>query len=447
MANILNKFAAWLYRKTAPQGVTGAQWTGTGYIDSFKRNRQPTPNELMAELKATAWTCATINSAVCAAYPPHLYVVTAENAPPPKCRVKSIGGKLEKKLRQQSHLFIHTKAATKIQEVVDHPVLTLMDQVNPVHNAFDLWELTTLYQEVHGSAYWYLEHGPLGIPKNIWIMPTQNMTPCRDPKSPNIVDYYEYRTGSHRQTFHTWEIIHFRYPNPRDPYSSGLSPLMACFEQCSIASDYAAFRSAKLQNRAIPDAIISPDEVIGEEERDRVETQWNTKFRRGGAGRILVAESPMKVQLLTQSMGDLAALADIKATKEDIANAFHVPLSMLSPNTNLANVQASEHQHMTKCISPRLQRRDEKLNEQLIPIYDPSRRLFLASEDPTPINSDLTAKEKEINIKYGIISINENRIDDGLDPVPWGWAPWMPAAWEQKANSKQAEDALDGEQA
>ncbi len=160
--------------------------------------------------------------------------------------------------------------------------------------------------------------------------------------------------------------------------------------------------------------IISPDEVIGEEERDRLETQWNQKFRRGGAGRVVVGETGLKVQLLNQSMGDLAALADMKATKEDIANAFHVPLSMLSAETNLANLQAAEHQHMSKAIAPRLRRRDEKLNEQLIPLYDPSRRLFLASEDPVPINREFTAKEKELDLKYGVVSINEDRMERGL---------------------------------
>jgi hypothetical protein len=35
------------------------------------------------------------------------------------------------------------------------------------------------------------------------------------------------------------------------------------------------------------------------------------------------------------------------------------------------------------------QRRDEKLNEQMIPIYDPSRRLFLASEDPSHVDPEM----------------------------------------------------------
>ena len=55
---------------------------------------------------------------------------------------------------------------------------------------------------------------------------------------------------------------------------------------------------------------------------------------------MVVAESSLKVPLLNQSMGDLAALADMKATKEDIANAFHVPHRVSDSQTNLANLQA-----------------------------------------------------------------------------------------------------------
>lgn len=431
MQRTLRRVAAWLLAKTAPPGLVGNQWTGTNFVDSLKRHRQPAPNELLAELKATAWTCATINAAVCAAFPPRLYVTTSAHQPEPKCATKALGRQVERRLRAAPHLVMHTKAAQAIQEVVDHPLLTLLEQVNPIHNAFDLWELTTLYQEVLGSAYWYLERDALGVPVEIWILPAQNVTPKREPRSTNIVDYYEYCAGDHRQNFAPSDCIHFRYPNPRDPYASGLSPMQACVEQVSLTSDYTAFRQAKLQNRAIPDAIISPDQSLGEEERDRLESQWNLKFRHGGAGRVVIGDTGLKVQLLNQSIGDLAALADMKATKEDIANAFHVPLSMLSTDTNLANIQAAEHQHMSIAISPRLRRRDEKLNEQLIPLYDPSRRLFLASEDPVPVNRELTAKEKELDLKYGVVTINEDRMERGLEPVPWGWVPWLPREWAQ----------------
>ena len=73
---------------------------------------------------------------------------------------------------------------------------------------------------------------------------------------------------------------------------------------------------------------------------------------------------------------------------------------------------------MSKAISPRLQRPDEKLNEQLTPIYDPTRRLFLASEDPSPIDPEQQWQTMKINMQFGIVTINEARDAQGLPPVP-----------------------------
>ncbi len=132
----------------------------------------------------------------------------------------------------------------------------------------------------------------------------------------------------------------------------------------------------------------------------------------------------MKVQLLSQSMGDVAAMSEMGKAKEDVANAFHVPLAFLTTQTNLANLQSAVHQHMRKAIGPRWQRRDEKLNEQMIPIYDSTRRLFLASEDPTPVDPEQQWETMRINMEFGVITTNEARHSQGLPPVPWGDKPF-----------------------
>lgn len=423
---LLHRFALWLARKTHPAALAGSQWGGPSFTDAYRRNRNPTPTELLAELKSTAWTCASLNASVCAAYPPRLFLATDAGQPSSRWRTRSLEPRAEQRLRSLPHLPASAAKAARLEEVLDHPLLTLLARVNPQMNAFDLWELTTLYQEVQGSAYWALAFGPFGVPEEIWVLPSQNVTPKREPDSRNLVDYYSYRSGTTEQRFRPDEVIHFRYPDPRDPYTAGLSPLRACFEQVSLTSEYSAFKAAKFANHAVPDAILSPDEVLGEEERDRLEAQWNTTMRRGGSGRVVVAETGLRVQLLNHSMGDLAALADLRATKEDIANAFHVPISFLTAETNLANLQAAEHQHMAKAIDPRLKRRDEKLNEQLVPLFDPSGRLFLASEDPIPVNREMSVKEREIDLKYGVVTVNEVRGERGLPPVPWGDRPWLP---------------------
>lgn len=432
LAKTLNRFASAIRGKSSPPSLSGSAWTGTQFVDAYKRNRAPTPNELLAELKNTAFTCASINAATCASYNPRLYVWSTDQTPPPKCATRDIplarARQLARHLRQKRSHSVppQTHRQTKVQEVVDHPILELFENPNPIHSSFDLWELTTFYQETIGANFWLLQFGSFGQPIAIWPLPAQNMTPKRKIGSTAIVDYYEYRTGNERVTYSPREIVHFRYPDPKDPYNAGLSPLRAAWEQVALTSDYLAFKKATWENSAIPGAIISPDDVIGEEERDRLETQWNAKFRRGGAGRVLIAESGMKAAVLSHSMGDVAALAEYGATKEDIANAFHVPLSYLSSNTNLANLEAAEQQHLALCISPRLWRRDEKINQTLVPLFDPSGRLFVASDDPTAGNTDDDPTWFDMNMKHGVITINEVRSERGLDAVPWGDKPWLP---------------------
>jgi hypothetical protein len=207
MRSLLSWFAG---RKTMPAALSGTQWSGTAFVDAFKRNRNPTPNELMAELKNTAYACIAINSAVCASNPPSLYVVTHEHQPRPKCLTKALRPEALRKLRENKDIPTRISRAKQIDEVVEHPLLDLLRRVNPVHNAYDLWELTTLYQEVHGLAYWYISTGPLGIPDEIWPLPTQNVSAKRNPGSANVVDYYVYRTGATEQVFKPEQIICFR---------------------------------------------------------------------------------------------------------------------------------------------------------------------------------------------------------------------------------------------
>lgn len=421
LARTLHRLASWLAPKSFFSQFPEEAWTTITTPTSNTGRHEPTGAELLAELRNTAYTCATLNAAACAAFPPRLYAITEGEGTGPKYLTRGLTrGERERLLRGER------EAASGIVEVLDHPLLDLFRQVNPAHSGFDLWEFTTLYQEVHGSAYWLLDIGPLGTPTAIWILPSQQVTPRRGESSKpgaRIVDYYEYRVGGAVRRFSPDEIIHFRYPDPRDPYTSGLSPLRAAFENVALAADYLAFKLARVCNRAIPDAIVSPDDTISAAEMARLEQQWNQKFRQGGAGRVVVAENGMKVQLLNQSLGDLAALADVKAVKEDIANAFHVPLAFLTSDTNLANLQAAEHQHLARAVAPRLKRRDEKINEQLIPLFDPSGRLFVASDDPVPANAADRRQQQELDLKYGVMTVNEVRAERGLPPVEWGDVP------------------------
>lgn len=420
MRSLLHRLACWLARKTAPAVVRGTGWPPPRFIDAYRQLRSPTAQDLLAELKNVAYSCASLNAAVCATYPPRLYVSTRPDEPPPRLLTRCLSVAEQRSLRDRPELRPRFKGAEQILEVLEHPLLSLFRAVNPRHNAHDLWELTTLYQEVHGSAYWYLTFDDLGRPEGIWVLPSQQVTPVREPDSTELVDSYQVQTTSGPRRVPARQVIHLCYPDPRDPYGSGLSPLRAAFEHVVLSSEFVAYKRSLWCNNALPGVVLSPEQVISEEERERLELAWQQKFGRGGNGKVLVAESSVSVEPISQSLGDLAALAEAGASREEIANAFGVPLAFLTTQTNLANLQAAERQHAALTIRPRLRRRDEKLNEQLMPLYDPTGRLFLASDDPVPSDREWLLRQQESDLRLGVRSINEVRAERGLPPVPWG---------------------------
>src|SRR5262245_32124812 len=127
MIRFLPHLPRWFSRKTSPPALAGGQWSGPPFTDPYRRNPEPTPPEWLPELKGTAWTCASLNAAVCAAYPPRLYVTTGPKQPVPRCLTRALDPSAEMRLRTLPR----AAKAARLEEVIEHPLLTLLAQVNP----------------------------------------------------------------------------------------------------------------------------------------------------------------------------------------------------------------------------------------------------------------------------------------------------------------------------
>jgi len=250
LAKALSRIASWVSPKSIPSPPIS---TGSTY-DTYRRRREPSPPELIRELRNAAYACATINAAVCASFPPRLYVAVGAGLAPPKCPTRPLP-------RHQAKALAVRFKAEQVEEVTDHPILRLIAHPNSVHSGYDLLELTTLYLECRGLAYWLLDTDALGTPATLWPLPSHLVTPKRAPDSPRMVDYYEYHAGREPQRFSPDEIVTFRYPDPRDPYTGGLSPLRAAFDHISLDGTFLAFKQAVWDNAGMPGAVISPKDA------------------------------------------------------------------------------------------------------------------------------------------------------------------------------------------
>lgn len=396
------------WQSSRVRGNRDPGWVAMGHRTSGW-SRSPRPAELLAELRTTAYACAMINAGICATFAPRLYMRLLPGEKAPKTGAKVID-------EQTARRILSKEAPPKpgqgtIVEVIDHPLLTLLRSANEEMNGHELWETTALSLEVLGNAYWWLEGDP---PVSVWPLPAARIRPA----GASFPGDWVLDTANGPLRLDGNQVLHFRNPTLEYLYGPGWGPMRAAYEPAALATRFHTYRRGLWENAATPGVILSTNQPLGEEEVDRIESRWQQRFGRGGSGRLLVTDADFKVSTVQFSPADMASLAEAGATRAEIANAFGVPLAFLTSDTNLANLQAAEHQHRSLAILPRLRRRDDRLNEKLTRRFDPTGRLFLAADNPVPDDREADLRQLKADLRLGVLTVEEVRRARGLGPRP-----------------------------
>jgi len=176
---------------------------------------------------------------------------------------------------------------------------------------------------------------------------------------------------------------------------------------------------------ARPDGILKTDQKLSDVEFERLKEQWRAAY--GGtskSGKTAVLEKGVGYTPISISPRDLGFKQGREVVKEEIMNAFGQSLGMYDKNATRSNAEQANLSFQRDTIRPRLRRMEDKLNERLIPMYDAN--IFVAFDSPVPEDRVFRLKERDLNIKLGYSSINQEREIDGLPPTAWGDVPYMP---------------------
>ena len=393
--------------------VDFATWAGQGKMR---------PTDYASQVKAYrgySFICSNINANAVAANPRKLLTTKKPRLTP----TKALTVKEFDYLKAQAHTKAQIINADEAQEVVEHPLLDLMQNVNPFMNSFDLMHLTSIYLDLAGNCYWYTPLNGLRRPGEIWIIPPQYMKVIPDKEK--FIKGYICKRGMEEKRFEEEEVIHFKWGSPlSDFYGSGA--LLAIAEEYNLMTNMTSYESALFKNLGMPAAAIIVKQGLTKDQRKRFAQQW--KQIHGGvnnAGKTAVLEADVEIKELSFAPKEMSFLSGRRMTVQIIANAFGVPVSMLTTDSvNRANAEAGLVQHARNAVRPRCMRMDEKLNEKLCPKFDSG--LFFASDDPVPEDQEAAIKENDTYTKDGIMTINEARNRVGLEPLDGFDVPWLP---------------------
>jgi len=380
------------------------------------------PTDFDAQVSAyrdTVFSCVNINATAMAGVPLRLYVAKGSKEKIFRLtETKPVSKQQKDYLFSEASLQPYLRKAVDIEEVIDHPFFDLMRNVNGFNNQFDLKELTTIFLELTGNGYWYLPRNGLGIPAEVWVLYSQWMKVIPDPK--RVIKGYVLQRGMKIIKFDESEIVHFKYPSPSSEFY-GMGPLMGAANAYNLEKDMTDYEKAMFENMGRPDiAILAKKGLEDKDKRERLGKMWKGAY--GGpkkAGKVAVLQGDLDIKDFGFAPREMSYLGGRKRVKEMIANAFGIPMSMLTTEAvNLANAKAGNYQHAKNAILPRCRRFEEKLNEKLLPIYD--EKLFSAFDSPVPEDKEFRLKEIESHIKSFYSNVNQERQVDGLEMVPWG---------------------------
>ncbi len=310
-------------------------------------------------------------------------------------------------------------------EVTSGRVFTLFRDVNPQLNRCELWKQTSAWWSLEGEAFWFFgDDYSAGLPDQIHLL---NPRKIRARIENGQVVRWFYATDLGEIPILPDELIHFKEWNPWNPHR-GVTPLIALSEE--IAQDVQSNRSTGrlLRNNSVPEGILKTDQVLREEEADRLEKRWESNYGRSKRARsIAVLGKGTSFQPLTVTPAALKSF-DLKRWN------LYTLLACYGIPPRVANIQdehsslsgsdtGSQHSAFWKySIIPLLKNYEQILETQFFARFGLKERgVFDLSEIPELQESEDERSKRDIaEIEAGIRTINDVRSERGLEPKPWG---------------------------
>jgi len=314
----------------------------------------------------------------------------------------------------------YAESADEIEEITDHPILDLLEYGNRFDDGGEVQELVEFLTEITGNGYANIVlDNKTGWPAALYPMLSQ-WTKIQPSDDGFVVGYFYGSTGANEEFFDREEVIHFKHRMSHlEPYYGISWTRMVAIE----ADTYAAARQdelARFDNEARPLGVFTTETNLTTDQRKVIEGSIRRHQGVGRNGQVLILGGEgAKFEPMQFTPKEMEYVQGLDNLRDTILMIAGVPKSMAtSDDVNRANADAGQTQHARDAVLPRTQRRCKTLNSELLPLFGvQAGDMWLAPDNPVP-EDELSKRER--NVAYvgaGIITINEARTDEGLDPL------------------------------
>ena len=306
-----------------------------------------------------------------------------------------------------------------------HEALDILDGVNPFQTGPELKWMTAMHLEATGNAYWLL-HGVKSAtdkPDMIYIMNPANVKVAMDKTSwPYVITGYEYTIDNIKYRYKPYEVLHFKYPDPNDPYDGigTIQSIAPWIDNDNYAMEYnrqfflaGAHMDGVFETEYTTEEQVANMKIAFESSHQGVENSHKTGFLPKGVH--------WKATQTSQKDMDFVNLLGM--TRDFILAGFRVSRTVLGTaesDTNRATAETADYVFAKRTIKPKMTLICSYLNEFYVPRF--GKNIYITFKDPTPEDKNFRVQEMQASVgSQPVISTNEARREFmGLGPVEGG---------------------------
>lgn len=323
-----------------------------------------------------------------------------------------------------------TSADHTNEEVNDHPLVDLLERVNPWWTMSDLWTGTETYLGLWGSCFWVKtdeDRLPSNNPKQLWLTRPDRVRIIPDSKG--YIAGFLVGEGKSRVSILPDEMVWFRYFNPLDELA-GLSPIAPLRLGLNTSLEVQKHNFSVFRNGPMADSAITTEETPTDEEID----EFYARLRKRLAGTEnshlpIVLSAGMDVKSVGMTSRDLEFMATLRWSLEEVCRVYGIPKILLQDmeHATFNNTEHAERIFWRNTMVPHLIFLQEEVNEMLIKTVDPFLHAAFDLSDIEALGEDATviSDRDRKDIEAGVLTINEVRGGRGLASVSWGDSWWV----------------------
>lgn len=317
------------------------------------------------------------------------------------------------------------KGKAEAEEVTNHPLMILLEDVNPFETSRDLKAKTSAYLDLTGNCFWFFDNYIGNTPYEIWVPRPSFVRIIPDKKK--FIKGYEYwplgyQKGQPR-IFEPEKVLHFKTFNPVDQYY-GAPPLLS--GSTELATDFYAgeYQINFFKHGAVPSKTFKLKGFTEEKLKEWLEKWWNKYGGVSMSHQTAFITEDMEEVSTGPTMKDMEFNILRKFTREVILGLYRVPpmLAGIFEYANYANSREQRKLFWQDGIIPRLNQLKVVLDQILIPRFEKNPQDFFFEWDLSNVEAlQETSEERNRNAvllyNAGLAKLNEARGMVNLLPV------------------------------